>query len=148
MRISDYLAIAVIAILAYMYITSSSKVEIRTEYVKGDTVHTVEYVTKVDTVVKYKYKTNIDTVNTTDTLYLTYWTGFKLGNDTLGTSGVVHFDMKDFTFTDVVYNYPKEISLVTDTLKITETKTPPLYKNSWFYSTIASIMAIIAILSQ
>jgi hypothetical protein len=91
------------------------------------------------TKVKWKTSTTVhDTVTLTDTVYLTYWSMFALGDSTLGVKGKVTFDMEDFGFKEVVFNNQQKIKTVVDTMKIT-TQTPdkPFYFNEWFYATLS-----------
>ena len=133
--------------------------EIETDYRKGDTVKVVIDQEIIDSLT-YAFKATIDslkevkivtrwrvsgrdTIRTIDTLYLSYWSQFKLGTDSLGVKGKVTFDMEEFTFRDVVFNNQKIIQTRIDTMETTKTLRKPFYKDSWFWTSVVLTIALI-----
>ncbi len=95
----------------------------------------------------------IDTLELIDTLYnqdiSIYSAKFNIGDSILGTSGIVKFGLepKVFAFDSLTYRYPEILKERVDTLKTTETIEKPIYKNEWFYTTVALSVALITILA-
>jgi len=144
MKLSDTILILMIfCVIGYYFLFPNVVTDVKTEYIKGDTVYVTTTKTIKDTVYLYSYKTNIDTLIEHDTILVKYSSDFNLGDSTLGTSGKVSFDMETFDFSNINYRYPSTIKKVTDTLKVTNTVTKPLYKDEWFYSTIALAVILI-----
>jgi len=139
----DLIYIVLIAVVVvYFLLFPNEEVKIETEYIPGDTVTTIDTITVKDTVVAYKFRSIKDTIETKDTIYVAYSAPFELGDSILGTSGVVIFALEEFKFKDIEYTYPEFTNTVVDTLKITRTEHPPIYKNVWFWSTAAATVLL------
>lgn len=109
---------------------------------------TYHFKAKIDSIRKTKPKwrtspTVHDTVNTTDTLYLSYWSMFALGDSTLGVKGKVTFDMEDFSFQDIIFNTMTDSVFVVDSVKTTVIRTEPFYKDNWFYATVGLLLLLL-----
>ena len=122
--------------------SDTTYVSVAKEVVDSLTYH---FEAKIDSIrkTKPKWKTSPtvhDTVNTTDTLYLNYWSMFALGDSTLGVKGKVSFDMKDFSFQDIIFNTMSDSVFVVDSVKTTIVKTEPFYQDNWFYATVGLLL--------
>ena len=73
-----------------------------------------------------------DTITYRDTVYVNYYSPFKIGTDTLNCSGIVNFDMNRFTFQDVKFKYPSRV--ITKTVYITKT--------DWGYTAIGTSIGV------
>jgi len=127
MRLSDYLAIAVIIVLTYLFINSSLNPTIiesvDTVLVKGETIR--------DTTILNKY-VYIDKWSTkTDTIYIDSSgyhakADFLFNKDSVRVTGKVYYDTPMFSFSHLQVKYPYKTITInrTDTLKVTvyETK--------------------------
>lgn len=131
--------ILIITLLGIGFLVGQSYVvpEVKTN-TKTDTVK----VSYVDTVYKFKSKIKRTLVRDTvayrdsfyvhDTLYVSYFSPFRLGSDTLNCTGNVHFDMKRFSFDNVKFKYPSRA--------IYQTKL--IVKTNWTITAIASAVAL------
>lgn len=138
--------LVIVALVALYFLFPRKEVEIETEYLPGDTVTVMDTISVVDTVVYYTNTTHVDTLRLRDTIIVVYSSEFDLGNDTLGTSGTVAFDMDKFTFKDIEYTYPEFTNTVVDTLKITRTEHPAMYEDVWFWSTaVATLLLLLSL---
>ncbi len=159
MKLSDYIFLIVIALgVAYYLYFPNEIIKKETEYIKGiDTIEVVINQHKFDSL-RYSFKAQIkklknsktvfldgktDTLH--DTVFVSFWSYFNLGDSALGTSGKVSFDFEDFNFDSVTYRYPMKIKTVTDTLKTINTISKPFYLDEWFYSSIALLTLIITL---
>lgn len=121
-------------VIGYYIMRSTPKVTVKHTY---DTVK----VFYRDTV--YKFKTKIktkilkdtvvykDSIRIHDTVYVNYYSPFKIGSDTLNCSGVVSFDMQKFSFSNVAFKYPHRVVYYTVT------------KPDWTYTIISGAAGLI-----
>ena len=116
------------------YVAPEVKTITRTDTVK---------VSYADTVYKFKSKIKRTLVRDTvayrdsfyvhDTLYVSYFSPFRLGSDTLNCTGNVYFDMKRFSFDNVKFKYPSRA--------IYQTKF--ITKTNWTWTIIGTAAGII-----
>lgn len=119
----------------YYYGTSNVKTN---TIVKSDTVVVNDTVTIRDTVKYFATKVKADTVWLHDTILVRYSSPFKIGSDTLNARGMVAFDTL-FTFSDIVFTYPKHTTTITDSVFVTR----KVEVINWVFTALISLLGFI-----
>ena len=158
MKLLDYILLILIVVGIFYYFLFPNEIHIKgdTEYLPGDTTEIIINQEKFDSLTyhfkaqirKVKRSKNIfikgETDTLRDTVYLSFWSQFNLGDSTLGTSGNVSFDFEEFHFDSISYRYPEKLKTVTDTLKFTKMVQEPFYLDEWFYISVALLLLLLS----